>query len=158
MQSKHIVPLIIGVLIIAGGAFYGGMTYAKSKTPTRAAGANFRGAGAGGAGGAARQFGAGQGGAGGFAAGEVLSKDDTSITVKLQDGGSKIVFFSASTTVSKTSEGSLGDVTPGTNIMVGGSTNQDGSVMARTIQIRPAGETGIPMFAPRGGRTPDQQQ
>jgi hypothetical protein len=149
MQSKRIVSLVVSVAIIASGAFYGGMTYAKSKTPTRPAGANMRVAGAGGA---ARQFGSGQGGAGGFTTGEVLSKDDTSITVKLQDGGSKIVFISASTTVSTTSQGSLNDVTPGTNIMVGGSANQDGSVMARTIQIRPAGETGVPMFAPRGER------
>jgi len=162
MQSKHIIPIIIGVLAVAGGAFYGGTVYAKRGPAAQAAanrqfnGAAFRT----GANGAAGQAGQMRGGAGaaGLTAGEVLSKDDTSITVKLQDGGSKIVFYSASTTVSTISQGSMNDVTPGTNVMVGGSANQDGSVMARSIQIRPAGETGMPMFAPRGDQAPDQQR
>jgi hypothetical protein len=144
MQKQHLATLIICVLLAAGLGFYGGTLYAKYKTPTGRqmppGAAVFRGDRAG------NTIGGGRAVMGGMTAGEVLSKDAQSLTVKLRDGGSKIVFYSASTTVNKMTEGSLDDVIQGSNVTINGTTNQDGSVTAQMIQLRPQGLT--PDFAP----------
>lgn len=137
MKKNNVVVALIGI-IIAGGAFYGGMQYGKAKSAstaqTRFSGMN---------GGQNGQFGQGgvRGGArmggGGATSGAVLSKDDKSITVKLRDGGSKIVFFSTTTQVQKSTEGSISDLNIGAEVVAIGSTNSDGSVTAQSIQIRP---------------------
>jgi phosphoserine phosphatase len=72
-----------------------------------------------------------------FVNGEVLSHDDTSVTIKLKESGSKIVFVSASSTrVTKTIEGTLTDLVVGSKVMVSGNTNTDGSITANSIQLR----------------------
>ncbi|MCK9361169.1 hypothetical protein M0Q28_02970 [Patescibacteria group bacterium] len=142
MPTKYIFPLIVAFLAVAGGSFYGGMQYAKTSGGAR--GMRLQG----GPGGNVIQFQggnfkAGAGGQGqlrlmgGGALGEVISKDEKSLTLKLMDGGSKIVFFSASTTVGKMTDGTLEDVTAGTNVSVMGTPNQDGSITATQVQIRP---------------------
>lgn len=77
------------------------------------------------------------GGMGGMVTGSVIAKDDQSITVKLFDGGSKIVFVGASTQVMKSVQGDISDVSVGQSVSVTGSQNQDGSVTARSLDIRP---------------------
>ena len=74
----------------------------------------------------------------GCIAGEVLSKDDKSVTLKLRDSGSKIIFFSDSTQITKSAGGSAKDLTVGQEISATGEANSDGSVNAQTIQIHPA--------------------
>jgi hypothetical protein len=143
MKSKQTAIFVVIALAVAGGAFYGGLQYAKASAKT----------------GQTRQFGAMQGqglrgtgqpgapggrNAGGFASGQVLSKDSSSLTVKLRDGGSKIVFYSASTTVSKTTDGSMDDVTQDSDVMITGTPNPDGSITAQTVQLRPKGEVPPP--------------
>ena len=125
---KKLLIIIIVVLIIVGiGAFYSGMKYSQSKTPQNfrnqmaAAGTEFRGDRAG----------------ANFASGEIISKDGKSITIKVQDGGSKIVFFSDSTEISKTIEGSADDLEVGKTVIINGKANQDGSLTAQSIQLRP---------------------
>jgi hypothetical protein len=141
MDMKKLVPMIVAiVLVVGGGAFYGGVTYAKGKAPARDG--NFErpsGAGANTPGGGFR----GQGGTrmgGGLTVGEILSKDATSITVKLMDGGSKIVFLSDATTVNKATQGTKDDLTVGTQVVVMGTAGTDGSVTATSVQI--GGEFG----------------
>ena len=144
---KKILPIIIGVIIIGGGSFYAGMKYGQSKTTssfpqgpgafanlsTEERQARFSQMGGANADGEPRGMRAG----GGFTSGEILAKDDTSITVKLQDGGSKIIFLSDTARVSKTAEGSASDLAVGTQVSVTGTANSDGSISAQTIQIRP---------------------
>lgn len=145
MNKTHLASLVIVALLVGGGAFYGGTVYAKKQSPTT------RGTGA-----AAFQMRGGANGNRTFqngAMGEIVSKDDNSLTLKLHDGGSKIVFLSASTTVAKMETGSVEDLSAGTNVSVMGSANTDGSVNATAIQIRPAGD--IPSFMPQ--RVPSAQ-
>ncbi len=131
-MNKMILTAAVAAVVAGGGAFYAGMQYAKAQAPSRGAG-QFQ------------QFGGGQGGrrngspsAGGFVGGEILSKDDKSITVKMRDGSTKIVFFSSSTSIGKVAEGTAADLAVGKQVTVMGMANSDGSVTAQSIQLRPA--------------------
>jgi len=111
-----------------------------------AGGANFAG-GPGGAAGQGRRMGGGAGAnGGGFVTGQVIAADSTSVTVKSQDGSSKIIFFSGSTTIGKTAPGSASDLATGEQIRANGAANPDGSIAAQNIQILPAQQpqTGQP--------------
>ncbi|HLD17949.1 MAG TPA: hypothetical protein VJB99_02630 [Patescibacteria group bacterium] len=137
-MKKYIAPLILGAILLASGAFYGGMIYAKSKSSIPSGFSGGPGGFPGGAGPTPGRMTGGMRGGGGFTAGEVLSMDDQSVTVKLPDGGSKIIFFSASTEITKSVAGATSDITVGGQIMSTGTTNTDGSITATIIQIRPA--------------------
>jgi hypothetical protein len=129
--------------VIAIAFFYGGYSYGSHGSSQQASAANFR------AGGTMGTFTGANGGTsggtrgarnmgGGVVAGSIITKDDQSITVKLQDGGSKIVFVSGTSQVTKNVSGDLTDLSIGTNVMVGGTPNPDGSITAQSVQIRPA--------------------
>jgi len=138
-MAKKILPIIVIVIIVAAAAFFGGMTYVKS-TRQNFAKQNLGGQQMGAAGVGMRGIRTGSG----FASGEIIAKDDPaedgagkSITIKLQDGGSKIVFFSDSTEISKFASGSASDLVTGQSVMANGTTNSDGSITAQSIQLRP---------------------
>jgi hypothetical protein len=148
MNKKYLAAFIVAVIIIGAGAFYGGTAFEKNKLSKQgllrnqvigANGSNRIGQGGPGNG----QFGNRQGGfnrgqnGGGFIGGQIVSKDDKSLTVKGQDGSSKIVFFSDQTTVGKSAAGAIGDLNIGQDVMVNGQANPDGSLNAQNIQIRP---------------------
>ncbi|MBU1612868.1 hypothetical protein KKC87_00335 [Patescibacteria group bacterium] len=76
---------------------------------------------------------------GGFVSGEIIGRDDKSLTLKLTDGGSKIVFFADSTEIGIFEKGEIADLENGKAVTVSGSPNEDGSVIAQSIQIRPLG-------------------
>ena len=67
--------------------------------------------------------------------GSIIAADASSITVKTTDGSTKIVLLSSSTTVSKVSDGALADLTTGQNVVVTGTTNSDGTVTATRVQV-----------------------
>lgn len=149
---KKLLPIIITIIIVGGGSFYGGMKYQESKTPTAADFQNLRNLspqqrqqmfGQSGANNTSGALAGGRGGANG-AAGEIIAKDNKSITIKLRDArlpdgqaGSKIIFFSNSTKITESTEGSLNDLEIGKTIMVSGKQNSDGSITAETIQLSP---------------------
>lgn len=129
MGKNFLIYAILAVIIVGGGAFYGGMKYQQTRRPS--ANSRFpngiRPSG---------NFGNRQGG--NFIAGSIIAKDDKSITVKSQDGSTKIVYFSNSTTVGKSTTGSSSDLNTGDNVTVNGTNNADGTVAATNIQIRPS--------------------
>lgn len=144
-MAKKILPIIIVIIIVGGGAFYGGMKYSQSKATNNLSPTGLQnlrnlspeerqqrfqqmGADIGSA------FRGGQAGEG-FVNGEIIAKDEQSITVKLRDGGSKIIFYSDSIEVGKFTNGSSSDLEIGETITVNGTANSDGSITAKTIQI-----------------------
>lgn len=140
-MNKKIIYLIIAAIIVGAGAFYGGMKYAQSKSNSNSQNPSSRFANLSPEEMQARmqQFGGQRGirnNGGGVANGEILSKDETGITLKLRDGGSKIILISPSTQIAKSSPGVLDDLTVGKSVMVNGSANQDGSISATSVQIR----------------------
>lgn len=142
MDNKLIGAVLVTAVVVGGGSFFGGMKYQESKTP--AVGQRFAqgmGQNAFGQGRQGGQTGQGmRGGLSGLINGEVVSKDGSSVTLKLADGGSKIIFYNASTTISKQATGSLADIATGTTIVVSGKADKDGSITASMMQIRPVGE------------------
>lgn len=134
---RKILPIIIIVVIVGAGAFFGGMKYGQSKKVSSAQ-QRFGQMGANGTGGLRTGVTGGtRNGAGGFVGGEIIAKDDKSITVKLQNGGSQIIFYSGTTEIGKTVTGTATDLGVGKTVTVTGQTNSDGSITAQTIQIRP---------------------
>lgn len=135
---KNNMGVIIAVAIIVGIAgFFGGMKYAETKSLSNQSfggrTGNTTGNGTGRFGGGNR----GAGSSGGAVTGQVLSVDDKSVTVKLQDGSSKIVLLSDKTTINKASQATVSDIKSGETIAVFGSTNSDGSVTAQNVQLNP---------------------
>src|SRR5579884_3058200 len=105
MKGNNIIITVVVAIIVAAAGFFGGMQYEKSQAASTGGGyGQFARGGNGQFGGAngARRFGNGNGGA---TFGQIVSADPTSITVKLQDGSSKIVNISSSTKIMKTTTG-----------------------------------------------------
>ncbi len=132
MSKNIIVSSIIIAIVLAGVSFYSGLKYSQGKNPTfdRASlGQRSPQLGGNNVLGNNRTM-------GGMVSGEILSIDDKSLTIKSQDGGSRLVFLSASTTISKMTSGSTGDLVIGSNVSINGSNNTDNSINAQMIQIR----------------------
>lgn len=134
MKNNTIITVLL-IVIFAAGAFFGGMKYQQSKQPafTRQFG-----------GGQGIRNGQGQGTRQGFRPvnGEIISSDEKSITVKMQDGSSRIVLFSDKTEINKAASGTNEDLKVGEKVSVFGTDNTDGSVTAQNIQLNPQFRSG----------------
>ncbi|HAU07468.1 MAG: hypothetical protein UW46_C0006G0026 [Candidatus Yanofskybacteria bacterium GW2011_GWF1_44_227] len=137
-MKKLLLVAIVVAVIVGGGAFYGGMKYAQAgkgnfanlTSEQRQQFADNAGAGL--------RNGPSRGSMGaGVISGEIISKDDKSVTVKMRDGGSKIVFYSGSTEIGKFTKGVVSDLSIGETVTTNGTANSDGSLTAQSIQIRP---------------------
>ena len=125
------VYVIIIVILVTAGAFLGGVEYQKRQTPRL-------------------QFSNGQSaaqrgpfqqriGTQGFrpVSGEITESDNTSVTIKLSDGSSKIIIISNATSINKAEAGSKADLLAGVKIAALGKENSDGSITAQNIQLNP---------------------
>ncbi len=132
MKKNYVITIIL-VLVFTGAGFYGGMKYQQSQRTS------FNG-----------QLGNGQtarqglrsgttNNRGGFrpVAGEIISSDDKSITVKLQDDSSKIVLINDKTQINKAETVNKSELKVGEKVSVFGSENTDGSVTAQNVQLNP---------------------
>jgi hypothetical protein len=154
MNKKIVIPFALTTIALCSLSFYAGMQFAGGQNTDKRA--QFAG-----------QFGdmpngaktgtnvqRMRGGGMGMVSGEILSKDEKSITVKDRTGGSKIVFLGASTEVMKSAVGTLDDLAIGTDVITNGTPNADGSITATTVQIRPESQGfgtpgGIPTGTPK---------
>ncbi len=161
-MNKTLLSILIVAIAVGGGAFYGGMKYGQSKstggfsnlTPEQRQqrfgqmGANISGPMPGRTG---NRAGAN------FVSGEIIATDDPatgngagkSITVKMRDNGSKIIFYSDATEISKFASGASSDLEIGKTVTANGTANSDGSITAQSIQLRPT-----PSSAPTTTPTP----
>ena len=142
MKNNMIVIIVVVALLVGAGGFFAGMKYQQSKSPAGRFG-NLQG----------NRNGQFQQRNQGFRPvnGEIISSDDKSITVKLQDGSSKIVLLTDTTSLNKSTEGSKSDLKTGEQVVVFGMENSDGSVIAQNIQLNPLsrGFIGSPSASPR---------
>lgn len=69
--------------------------------------------------------------------GEITSLDQDSVTVKLTDGSSKIVFLSDATTINQSVSATREDLQVGTSVAIRGNQNTDGSLICENIEINP---------------------
>lgn len=123
MKNNQMIITVVVIVAVGIAGFFGGMKYQESKNPPRNSN---------------RQLQGNRQGASGAIIGQIFSIDDNkSITVKMQDGSSKIVLLSNSVTVSKTDAVSRDDLKVGVSVGVFGTNNPDGSVTASNIQLNP---------------------
>lgn len=129
---KKTIFLIILIILVATGAFYAGMKYNQSKSLSRRSGPlNFQNLPF-----QERQRIRSQTDSN-FVRGEIISKDDQSLTIKIPNGGSRIIFYSDQTEINKFIKGSLNDLEIGKTVIINGKANEDGSITARFIELRP---------------------
>lgn len=143
MSKKAWIWVIIGVIIVAGAGFWGGMTYAAGKTSTSRTGAAAFAGRAGAAGG----FGGGAFAVagGGGTVGTVIQVGNGTFTVQLPSStsttattGTKLVLVSNSTEVDELETVPTSNIQVGQSVTVAGTANSDGSVTASSVMIRPA--------------------
>jgi hypothetical protein len=120
---------VLAAVLFGAVGFWGGVTYQKQQSPSIGFADRFGARGANGSRAAAN-----------VATGTVMAQDATSLTIKTASGGSKTVFVSASTEVSKQEVLKVADIKVGDQVgAFGDATN--GGITARMVQIVPPGGT-----------------
>lgn len=142
MKQNTIILVVILMLVVGGGSFGIGYKVAQGKNKLSAFTRN--GANQMMARGDRNGQGLGQGQQAGATmrgnrqiAGEVISLDDKTMTIKMPDGSSKIVLLSSTMTISKSIDAPKTDLKVGSKVAIFGSQNSDGSQTATTIELDP---------------------
>ena len=131
-MKNTVIAVVVAVVVAGGAGYWFGNSHAQA---SMSAERSQRFAQLGQAGGGA--LGAGnRGGFGGGVNGDVLSVDANGFTVKMQDGGSRVVIVPASVAITKSASGSLGDLIIGRRVTVFGPANSDGSITAQSVMMR----------------------
>ena len=135
-MKKNLILILIALIIVGAGGFYGGMKYGESQvlknlTPEKMRNIFQQ------RGGPVFNQNQGQRQRAGFLSGQVISKDEKGLTIKLADGSTKIIFLSPSTQVTKAAEAKIEEIEIGKEILVTGTQNEDGSLTARAVQLSP---------------------
>ncbi len=140
MKNKMIVGIIVFFVMVLGMSFYAGIKYSQiSRSFPGFSGRNFSATDRVNVGDNLGRFDKGsvaRGSLGGMIGGEIISKDETGLTVKSREGGSRIIFISEKTTIMKVSTSTKEELVNGLQVSVFGKTNPDGSITAENIQIR----------------------
>ena len=144
--------IVISAIILVVG-FYGGMTYQDSKTDNKSISTGdfdrqtmmnmspeerqklFNQHDGEGIGRMQRPSSMMRGGAG-MSVGKILETSDTTITVDMGEDGSQLILVTDKTIISKPSKVNISELKAGDNIFVSGETNDDGSLIAISIQVR----------------------
>lgn len=127
MKNNLIFYILVGVISLGVG-FYGGILYQKNTQQQRFS-----------------QFGMSGGRQGQFqgrfnngtrpVSGKIIKKDQDSITIKTQNGSTRLILLSSQTTVSKSQKTTIDELKENENVFVIGQENSDGSITAENIQI-----------------------
>lgn len=152
MKNPILITVVVAI-IVGMVSFYGGMKYSQSQR------GNFRNSGQSnfmmGQGGQRNGGVSGQNGQRGMMGqgfrpiiGEIISAEDKSITVKLEDGSSKIVLLTDSVNISKSDSGSKSDLKVGIKVGVFGQDN-NGTITAQNIQLNPQTRLSSPSASPQ---------
>lgn len=132
-MNKQAYIFLALLILVTSLSFYAGKSYgtksatATSATSTDITTGNFRQAGS-------RTRSQGQGA--GLIAGKIISKNEQNIVIQLRDGGSKIVFIGPTAEISKFVPGTAADLEVDKNVSVMGEANPDGTMNAKTVQLR----------------------
>ena len=134
IKNKKAAIFIVSAIVLIVSAFFLGKSVGSKSNLNQAGfpagdGSQFSQNRNGGKNGQSKQF------VGGNIRGVIDTITDSSLVLKNQDGSSKIVILSASTTISKSAIASIKDVVSGENVMIRGKANSDGSITAESIQI-----------------------
>lgn len=133
MPKKIFIIVLITIFCAGGIGFFAGVTYNQNKTLKER---QIRIQQFDGNSGQTGQRGARSFGGGNFMTGEIITRDDKSLTLKLRDGSSKIIFLSESTEVGAFVKKEIKDLQVGQIVNLNGKLNPDGSLTALLIQIR----------------------
>ncbi len=150
MNMKKILPLIIISALLVSGVAYAGYRYVQGKKtaagPQNGQWQNQGGPNSG-------QKGAGMRRAGGMVAGEISGKGADNLTLKLPEGGSKIVFYSNTTKVVLYSDITAGDLVVGDEVTVIGNKGDGGGITAVSVQSGTVLNKNSAPGAPNGQNT-----
>lgn len=132
-MNKKLIPVFVLVVVIVGALCFFAGTKLSSKNKSFGPGQNGFSTD-----GQAMEngFAGANRGSGSSAFGTIIAKDEESLTIETQNGGSKTILLSGDTKVSKTIDGIFDDLEVGKTVTVSGKSNSDGSLTATSIDLR----------------------